>query len=292
MKRNGIIASILSMALLLTGCGTDSSSDMDNAQAETTTTTKATTTTKESTTTVATTTTEEATTTTEEITTAETTTTTKETTTAQTTTAQSSSSHTIQTTATSSTDAIEWEEAVAAETGDAFLFIADGQYWLQYDGTADFGYANYLSYGAGIAAITGDGEYTVSVNAGTKACQNYVTGDPNGNYKCEGIGWAAVRVMGGTTLYPEMSIEVTEVRVDGKAVDLTALNYTNSDDGIEMRANIYNHWINKLPEDAHTADGPIGTTVIGEYSPIIVDPDDFASWTTVEVDFIVTGTGR
>lgn len=281
MRRTKVIAELLSMALLLTGCGTDVSSDMENAQAETTTATKATTTTEETTTT-------EATTTTEEITTTKVTTTTEETTTAQTTTTQLSNSHTIQTTATSSTDAIEWEEAVVAETGDAFLFIADGQYWLQYDGT-DY---SYLSYGAGIAAITGDGEYTVSVNAGTKACQNYATGDPNGNYKCEGIGWAVVSVMGGTTLYPGMSIEITEVRVDGKAIDLTAKNYTCSDDGHEMHTNIYNIWISSLPEDAHTADGPIGTTAIGAYSPIIIDPDDFASWTTVEVDFIVTGTGR
>ena len=57
-----------------------------------------------------------------------------------------------------------------------------------------------------------------------------------------------------------------------------------------MRSNIYNHVVSNFPEDAHNAEGAV-TGDFGEYSSMIINPDDFASWTTVEVDFTVTGTG-
>lgn len=196
-------------------------------------------------------------------------------------------STTAATVTTSATEAVEFEEPVVAESGDAFLYIADGQWYVQYDGTAD----TLMTYDAGVATITGDGDYTVSVNAGTKACQYDITTDPNAGYECAGIVFGAVKVMDGTTLFPNMSIEITEIRVDGVAVELTAKNYTSSDDGKEMRANIYNSYVSSMPEDAHTAAGPVGTTEFGEYSSMIVDTADFISWTTIEVDFTVTGTG-
>lgn len=196
-------------------------------------------------------------------------------------------STTAATVATSATETVEFEEPVVAESGDAILYLADSQWYVQYDGTAD----TLMTYDAGIAKITGDGDYTVSVNAGTKACQYDITGDPNAGYECAGIVFGAVKVLDGTTLFPNMSIEIKEIRVDGEAVDLTAKNYTSSDDGKEMRANIYNSYVSSMPEDAHTAAGPVGTTEFGEYSSMIIDPLDFASWTKIEVDFTVTGTG-
>ncbi len=180
-----------------------------------------------------------------------------------------------------------FEEAVAAGSGDAFLYFNDGQFYLGYDGTTD----TLLTYGAGVAKITGDGQYTVSITGDTNAIRYDTTGDVNGELECGGVAFAAVKVIDGTKLFPNMSIEITEIRVDGQAVEMTAKNYTSSDDGEEMRANIYNSWVNKLPEDAHTADGPVGTTEMGEYSSQIIAPLDFASWKTVEVDFTVTGTG-
>ncbi len=194
---------------------------------------------------------------------------------------------TAATVATSATEAVEFEEAVAAESGDAILYMVDGQWYLQYDGTTD----TLMTYNAGVAKITGDGDYTVSVTIDTNAIRYDATDDPNGDLIAGGISFAAVKVFDGTTLFPNMNIEITEIRVDGKAIEMKAKNYTSSDDGKEMRANIYNSWVNTLPEDAHTAAGPVGTTEMGEYSSQIIDTADFASWSTIEVDFTVTGTG-
>lgn len=194
---------------------------------------------------------------------------------------------TAATVTTTTTEPIEFEEAVEAGSGDAFLYINDGQFYVSYDGTAE----TLLTYDAGVAKITGDGQYTVSVNVATKGAQYDIGQDPNGVYKCGGVAFAAVKVNDGTTLYPNMSIEITEIRVDGKAIELKAKNYTSSDDGKEMRSNIYNSWVNNLPDDAHTADGPVGTTEMTEYSSQIIDTADFASWSKIEVDFTVTGTG-
>ena len=185
-------------------------------------------------------------------------------------------------------DDLEIEPAVVAKSGDALLAITDGQWYCQYWGKDE----DILTYDAGVVPITGDGDYTVSVSVATTGAQYDITDGqgPFEGYQCEGLGFAMVQVLDGTTLFPNMSIEIKEIRVDGKAVELKAKNYTSSDDGKEMRSNIYNEWVNKLPDDAHNADGAV-TGEIGEYSPKIVDPADFAKWSTIEVDFTVTGTG-
>ena len=182
---------------------------------------------------------------------------------------------------------IEFEEPVVAGSGDAILAITDGQWYVQYWGKKE----DILTYDAGIAHIDGDGDYTVSVNVGTKGAQFDITGDPVNGYTCGGVDFAAVKVLDGTTLFPDMSIEIKEIRVDGKPIKLTAKNYTSSDDGQEMRANIYNHFVSNIPEDAHTADGAVAAGEFGEYSAMIISPDDVSSWTKIEVDFTVTGTG-
>ena len=181
---------------------------------------------------------------------------------------------------------IEFEEPVETKSGDAILAIVDGQWYVQYWGKKD----DILTYDAGVAHIEGDGDYTVSVNVGTKGAQFDISGDPENGYTCGGTDFCAVIVQDGTKLFPDMSIEIKEIRVDGKPVEMTAKNYTSSDDGVEMRANIYNHFISSFPDDAHTAEGAV-TGDFGEYSSKIINPDDFAKWTTVEVDFTVTGTG-
>ena len=134
-------------------------------------------------------------------------------------------------------------------------------------------------------------EYTVSVNADTSGFRYDTTGDANGVCVPSGLSFAAVRIDDGLTLWPNMSIEITSVKVNGSEVPLTAKNYTSSDDGVkEVRANIYNSYVPTIPEDAHTADG----NVYGQddtYKAQIVDPAAFADgWSTVEVTFNVTGT--
>ena len=180
----------------------------------------------------------------------------------------------------------EIEAQTVAESGDAILLITDSQWYVKYFGTAE----DLLSYGAGAARITGNGDYTVSVNAGSHGTQKEITGDPNNGYQCGGLGFAAVKVVDGTKLFPNMSIEIKEIRVDGRPVTLTAKNYTSSDDNTEMRANIYNEYVSRFPEDAHNAEGQL-TGEFGEYSSKIVDPASFEKWQKVEVDFTVSGIG-
>ena len=177
------------------------------------------------------------------------------------------------------------ESSVAGEqvqTG-SFEEPVAAQYW----GTDE----DLLTYDAGVVPITGDGEYTVSVNGATAGLMYDVTGDANGDYTPSGMSFMAVMVKDGTTLYPNMAIEITSIKMNGEEVPMTKKNYTSSDDGVEMRTNIYNEWVNELPEDAHDANGAV--TDASAYSAQIVDKDAFNSgWTSVEVTFNVTGTGK
>lgn len=183
----------------------------------------------------------------------------------------------------------EFEEAIAAESGDAYLAIVDGQWWVQYWGAIDDA-GSMLAYDAGVVPITGDGDYTVSVTANTNGFRFDTTGDANGEYTPSGCSFAAVMVKDGTTLYPNMAIEITSITIDGTEVPMTATNYTSSDDGVEMRANIYNEWVTSVPEDAHDANGIV--TDNETYKASIVDKAAFADgWTDVVVNFTVTGTG-
>lgn len=176
------------------------------------------------------------------------------------------------------------EDAVVAESGDAYLAIVDGQWYVQYWGSDE----DLLTYDAGVVPITGDGEYTVSVNGASKGMRYDVTGDTEDPYKPSGMSFMAVMVKDGMTKFPNMAIEVTSIKKDGEEVPMSAKNFTSSDDQVEMRANIYNEWVTTLPEDAHDANGPV--TDANTYSAQIVDPSVFNSeWESIEVTFNVTG---
>lgn len=183
-------------------------------------------------------------------------------------------------------DEIELEDTVAAESGDAYLAIVDGQWWIQYWGKTD----TELAYDAGVVPIKGDGDYTVSVTADTCGFRFDTTGDINGECTPSGCSFASVIVKDGSSKFPNMAIDIKSIKIDGNEIPMNAKNYTSSDDGVEMRANIYNEWVSDLPDDAHSADGNISDP--SEYSAKIVDPSAFADgWTTVEVNFTVSGTG-
>jgi len=168
--------------------------------------------------------------------------------------------------------------------------MVDGQWWIQYWGEVDDG--SVLCYDAGVAPITGDGEYTVSVTTNTNGFRFDTTGDANNtDVMASGCSFAAVMVKDGTTLFPNMAIEITSIKVDGNEIPMTAKNYTSSDDGVEMRANIYNSYISEAPEDAHDANGSVYGNP--DYSPQIIDAAAAFGdgWTDIEVTFNVTGTG-
>ncbi len=198
-----------------------------------------------------------------------------------------------QQTTTKAAEPAEIEEAVVAESGDAFLFLNDGGWIAGYDGSSDtIEKKSVLTYGAGVAKITGDGDYTVSVDVSTNGAQYEIARIYDyPDYVAENLQFAAVKVVDGTKLFPNMTIEITAIRADGKDIELTAKNYTSSDDGVEMRSNIYNQWVKKFPEDARDAEGNAVTGDFGEYSSEIIDAKHLGKWSKLEVDFTVRNTG-
>lgn len=194
-------------------------------------------------------------------------------------------------------ETIAFEEAMDAEPGQAYLAIVDKQWWIQYWGSStDDGHM--LAYDAGITDITGNGQYTVSVTADTNGFRYDTTTDPNGKCTPGGLSFLAVMIKDGETLYPGAVITVDSILVDGKEITMSAKNYTSSDDGIETRTNLYNGYIDAPAEDARSTEGALydadgnALDICADYSPQVVSPDDFSTWTTVEVNFTISGIGE
>ncbi len=144
-------------------------------------------------------------------------------------------------------------------TDTAYLMYADGSwancFWM--DG-------NEYPVTAATAEITGPGAYTVGLEF---------------NEEAQGLAFTALGIVNGENTFNGYFIDITEIKVNGEAIAI-GKGYTSSDNGIEMRENIYNEWVGELPADARRADGDLEGA-----SPIIVDKEAFAAVKTVEVTF-------
>lgn len=163
--------------------------------------------------------------------------------------------------------------------GEALIAFAGGDWTAQY--WADGG--EWASVET-TAIITGDGTYTVSVDAKSTGIDEE-TGD---EYVAEGtsdLAFAALQVVNGETLFPGMVITIDSVEFDGSAVTLAGTPYTSSDDGVTTRVNLFNEWVSVLPDDARTVDGLAADAT--------AQPVDRAvgAWETMTVTFTVSGTG-
>ncbi len=184
----------------------------------------------------------------------------------------------------------------AAASGQAYLAIADSQCWIQYNGNNDD--KDYmLAYDAGVADITGNGQYTVSVTADTNGFRYDTTGNVDGFYTPSGCSLSAVVIRDGEKLFPNAIITIDSVVIDGKAAELLAKNYTCTEGG-HIRSNIYQPSITAPSNDARSVDGYLyknsdpsspALADVDAYSAQIVDPSIYNSWTTVEVTFTVSG---
>lgn len=150
------------------------------------------------------------------------------------------------------------EETAAAPT--AFLMYADGAWVNQVWNPGETPEGVKVTE----AAVTGEGDYTVGLEFATPA---------------EGLAFAALGISDGEKAFPNWSIKINEIRVNGEAIEVKK-GYTSSDDQVVTRMNIYNEWVAELPADAHSYDG---TT--DDASWMIVDKEAFASVSSVEVDF-------
>lgn len=189
----------------------------------------------------------------------------------------------------------EFEEAVVPQSGDAYLSVVDGQWWLQYFGND----TDYLTYDAGVVPITGNGDYTVSVTCDTDAIRYDTTGDANGELVANGSAFMAVQILDGADVCPNAIITINSVKVDGAEIALTKQSYTNTEtaevggeEHNNIRANIYNEWVSDdaLPDDARSAEGNLSELAdTSAYSAQIIDNTQIGDWTTIEVDFTISG---
>ena len=136
----------------------------------------------------------------------------------------------------------------------------------------DWGPASYWNDGAETTAVAtnatvdGEGTYTVKLEYAEPL---------------SGAAFAALVVKTGSVTFPGWFIDVKEVKVNGEAIE-TGKGYTSSDNGIEMRSNLHNPWVDaaSLPVDARRADGNLeGATAQ------IVPLEAFAGATSIEVTF-------
>ncbi|TAH69166.1 MAG: glycoside hydrolase family 5 protein [Anaerolineaceae bacterium] len=117
--------------------------------------------------------------------------------------------------------------------------------------------------------ITGEGTYTVGLDfTGTSA------GFANGT------AFSALAISNGELLYPGYIINITEIRINDEIYNMAGRPYTTSDDSICTRVNLYNGWVNSIPEEARTSDGD--TT---DLSPTILDSTTLGEIKTLTVTF-------
>lgn len=155
--------------------------------------------------------------------------------------------------------------SVNAATGseEAYLMYADSSWTYQFWGSDA---ANGVK--ATTEKIKGSGDYKVGLD---------FTG--TADKAASGIAFTAVGIKTGEFTYPNATIEVKSIEINGEKVAFTK-GYTSSDDGITTRLNIYNEWVTELPSDARSFDGDIA-----ESKAIVVDKAAFASVKTIDITF-------
>ncbi len=145
----------------------------------------------------------------------------------------------------------------------AYLMYADAAWANQYWGSDDAGVVKVTN-----ANIKGSGDYKIGLD---------FTGTQDG--AASGIAFTAIGIKTGEFTYPNATIELKSIKINGVDVAFTK-GYTSSDDSITTRMNIYNEWVSELPADARSFDGDISNA-----SAIVVPKDAFASVKTIEVSF-------
>ncbi len=159
-----------------------------------------------------------------------------------------------------------WEGVETYEPGTPVAWIM----WNGGAGTYSVGDTyNPADNTAGIIAhdvvVDGEGTYTVSLDF------------EGGN---NGLTFAALALADGELLYPGCILDIKEITVDGEPLKLSAMAYTSSDDGKCTRVNLYNAWVNQIPDDARNLAGNLSFS-----SPEIVNPADLVDIYNITITF-------
>lgn len=157
-------------------------------------------------------------------------------------------------------------DAAAAEAGET-ISIGDEKAvaWIMYnsnDWTISYSVGDVydpISRTDGLIAtdveITGAGTYTVAIDF-SKTEAGYANS----------MAFAALGIANGELLFPGYIVEIKEIKVNGSVYKPIAEPYTTSDDGICTRVNLYNGWVDTLPEEARNASGDLSKA-----SAVIID---------------------
>lgn len=115
--------------------------------------------------------------------------------------------------------------------------------------------------------VTGDGQYEVSLDFSQAG-------------QAKGIGFAALGLSNGEDLFPGCTIKIDEISINDSPIELTAKEYTASDDDHCTRVNIFNGYINSAPAEARSFDGDLEGA-----SPQIVNVDKNTIIRTMKIKF-------
>ncbi len=129
------------------------------------------------------------------------------------------------------------------DTAVAWIMYQSGDYGVSYSVGDIYDPTNKtVNVKASNALITGDGEYTVSLD---------LTGAGGG----KGVNFSALGIYNGELLFPDHVITIKSFKVNGEEKELDGKGYTSADDGKCTRMNLYNQWVPKAPDDARMKDG-------------------------------------
>ncbi len=166
------------------------------------------------------------------------------------------------------------------ETGPVLNGDEDAVAWLMFNSND---YANTYSVGDlydptsksdGIIAtdlyIDGPGTYTVGLDF-----RNTAGGFANST------SFTALGISNGELLYPGYIINITEILINGVPYEINKIPYTTADDAVCTRVNLYNGWVNEIPEEARVSN----PNMLPYVSPTILDPQKLGNIETYFVTF-------
>lgn len=123
----------------------------------------------------------------------------------------------------------------------------------------------YASSDYGVSYSVGDTYDPTSCTTGVKAQNAQIIGE--GTYTvsldfsdcgmAKGVSFSALGISNGEQLFPGYTYTIDEILINGEAYDMAGKGYTCSDDGKCTRVNLYNGWVNSVPDEARTADGDL-----------------------------------
>jgi len=151
----------------------------------------------------------------------------------------------------------EIDFTLVPKSDTAFLMFADTTWAVSAWNAGEFAETNAVK-------LEGPGTYTLSLEFAEALA---------------GFEFLAVGIANGENTFPGYFIDVTEIKVNGEAIEI-GKDYTTTDDGVVTRSNIVNKWVTEVPAEARIADGNLeGAT------PVIATAEALANVATLDVTF-------